>query len=93
MTTRYVKLIADIPEEEKQLWSDLAFKLRNDTQQDSIKDWQSWFKSNKYLFVVIDASEQSYAYSTTRNSVVLLEYQPITLELLQTLNLLKITGG
>lgn len=93
MTTRYIKVIADIPEEEKQLWSDLAFNLRSYTQRDDIEDWESWFKSNTYLYVVIDSSQQTYAYSTMGQCLYPQYYAPLTLEILQTLNLLKLTGG
>lgn len=88
---RYAKPITEIPEHECELWSHLAFNLRTPTRTNKIEHWDEWFNLSTYLYLTITPDGRTHSYATDRNHEHIATHKPLTLELLQVLNLLKIT--
>ena len=81
---------ADIPAEELSQWHDIGYSLEsNDLKEDTAKPaWiRHWFNS-KYLYV--DTAHYLLLIST--DTLPLKPYLPLTLSILKTLALLKLTG-
>lgn len=94
MLNMYIKLIADIPKQELEVWQNLLFSLREGLGvYESKEEWLESFKLRKYVYVLIDKDKDMHANTVNVLSKDQSSYESITLEILQTLNLLKLTGG